>query len=73
MIFAATDAGEKGLYGAKAFVTNPPVPLAAIAVNLNWICWPRAVDVTDCMSRPPKPYRNWLSLLIVQSIVPDYT
>jgi len=35
IIFVATDAEEKGLYGAKAFVASPPVPLAAIWVNLN--------------------------------------
>ncbi|OWK71024.1 M28 family peptidase [Pedobacter sp. AJM] len=35
IIFASFDAEEMGLQGAKAFVANPPVPLASIAVNLN--------------------------------------
>lgn len=35
IIFLATDAEEQGLYGAKAFVENPPVPLASIKANLN--------------------------------------
>ncbi|MDO6692956.1 M28 family peptidase [Aliiglaciecola sp. 3_MG-2023] len=35
IIFLATDAEEKGLYGSKAFVQNPPVPLEQIKYNLN--------------------------------------
>lgn len=35
IIFVATDAEEKGLYGAKGFLADPPVPLAAIILNLN--------------------------------------
>ena len=35
IIFASFDAEEMGLQGAKAFVANPPVPIATIAVNLN--------------------------------------
>lgn len=35
IIFVATDAEEKGLYGAKAFLLDPPVPLQAIKYNLN--------------------------------------
>ncbi|QPH39401.1 M28 family peptidase [Pedobacter endophyticus] len=35
IIFAAFDAEEMGLQGAKAFVGNPPVPINTIAVNLN--------------------------------------
>ncbi|MDN3585207.1 M28 family peptidase [Pedobacter aquatilis] len=35
IIFAAFDAEEMGLQGAKAFVANPPVPIQTIAVNLN--------------------------------------
>ncbi|GAC15432.1 M28 family peptidase [Aliiglaciecola lipolytica] len=35
VIFLATDAEEKGLYGSKAFVQNPPVELANIKYNLN--------------------------------------
>lgn len=35
IIFAAFDAEEMGLQGAKAFVANPPVPINTIAVNLN--------------------------------------
>lgn len=34
-IFLATDAEENGLYGSKAFVTNPPVELSSIVLNLN--------------------------------------
>ncbi|WP_053058385.1 M28 family peptidase [Pedobacter sp. BMA] len=35
IIFAAFDAEEMGLQGAKAFVANPPVAINTIAVNLN--------------------------------------
>jgi len=35
IIFASFDAEEMGLQGAKAFVSNPPVPINTIAVNLN--------------------------------------
>ncbi len=35
IIFAALDAEEKGLQGAKAFVENPPIPKEKIALNLN--------------------------------------
>lgn len=35
IIFLATDAEEKGLFGAKAFVADPPVPLSSIQFNLN--------------------------------------
>lgn len=35
IIFAAFDAEEMGLQGAKAFVANPPVPVNTIAINLN--------------------------------------
>ncbi|WP_231491448.1 M28 family peptidase [Pedobacter sp. Leaf170] len=35
IIFAAFDAEEMGLQGAKAFVANPPVPIETIVVNLN--------------------------------------
>jgi len=35
IIFLATDAEEDGLFGAKAFVANPPVKLAQIKYNLN--------------------------------------
>ncbi|WP_460856457.1 M28 family peptidase [Rheinheimera gaetbuli] len=34
-VFIATDAEEDGLYGAKAFVAAPPVPLTNIVLNLN--------------------------------------
>lgn len=34
-LFVATDAEEQGLYGSKAFVAAPPVPLATIVLNLN--------------------------------------
>lgn len=33
--FAAMDAEEQGLQGARAFVTNPPIPLGQIALNVN--------------------------------------
>ncbi|WP_169726084.1 M20/M25/M40 family metallo-hydrolase [Aestuariibacter salexigens] len=35
VLFLATDAEEKGLYGAKAFVESPPVSLDQIVANLN--------------------------------------
>jgi hypothetical protein len=35
IIFAALDAEEGGLNGARAFVRAPPVPLTAIALNVN--------------------------------------
>ncbi|WP_293788639.1 M28 family peptidase [uncultured Pedobacter sp.] len=35
IIFAAFDAEEMGLQGAKAFVGNPPIPVNTIAINLN--------------------------------------
>ncbi|AWO01525.1 peptidase M20 [Chitinophaga alhagiae] len=35
LIFAAFDAEEMGLQGAKAFVARPPVPLGRIVANLN--------------------------------------
>jgi hypothetical protein len=35
LIFAAFDAEEMGLQGARAFVANPPVPVASIKLNVN--------------------------------------
>lgn len=35
VIIALWDAEESGLLGARAFVANPPLPLARIAMNLN--------------------------------------
>ncbi|WJG08813.1 M28 family peptidase [Aliiglaciecola sp. LCG003] len=35
IIFLATDAEEKGLYGAKGFLQKPPVSLSKIKYNLN--------------------------------------
>lgn len=35
IIFAALDAEEGGLQGARAFVAEPPVPLESIALNVN--------------------------------------
>lgn len=35
IIFAAFDAEEMGLQGAKAFVTNPPVAIEKIKLNIN--------------------------------------
>lgn len=36
VILAAFDAEEEGLQGAKAFVKTPPVPLASIALDVNF-------------------------------------
>ena len=36
VVFAAFDAEEAGLQGAKAFVRTPPVPLATIALEINF-------------------------------------
>jgi len=36
VIFAVVDAEESGLRGARTFVANPPVPLASIALNVNF-------------------------------------
>jgi Zn-dependent M28 family amino/carboxypeptidase len=35
-VFAALDAEELGLQGAKALVARPPVPLARVALNINF-------------------------------------
>jgi Zn-dependent M28 family amino/carboxypeptidase len=35
ILFVATDAEEIGLRGARAFVADPPVPLASILLNVN--------------------------------------
>jgi len=35
ILFAAVDAEEGGLQGARAFVANPPVPLERIAMEIN--------------------------------------
>lgn len=35
VIFAAFDAEEQGLQGAKAFVADPPIPKARLALNIN--------------------------------------
>ncbi|PST82101.1 peptidase M20 [Pedobacter yulinensis] len=35
LVFAAFDAEEMGLQGAKAFVASPPVPLDKIVLNIN--------------------------------------
>ncbi|TKC06259.1 M28 family peptidase [Pedobacter frigoris] len=35
LVFAAFDAEEMGLQGAKAFVATPPVPLGKIKLNIN--------------------------------------
>lgn len=35
VIFAAVDAEEQGLQGARAFVADPPVPAEAIRLNVN--------------------------------------
>ncbi|MCW8877076.1 MAG: M20/M25/M40 family metallo-hydrolase [Kangiellaceae bacterium] len=35
IIFLATDAEESGLFGAKAFVENPPLPLSQVKYNIN--------------------------------------
>lgn len=36
VILAVVDAEEGGLRGARAFVANPPVPLASIVLNINF-------------------------------------
>ena len=35
LLFAALDAEEIGLLGARAFVSNPPVPLDSVLMNVN--------------------------------------
>jgi hypothetical protein len=35
IVFAAFDAEEQGLQGARAFVATPPIPKARIALNIN--------------------------------------
>ena len=35
VLFVATDAEERGLFGAKAFVSDPPVAIDSIKYNLN--------------------------------------
>jgi Zn-dependent M28 family amino/carboxypeptidase len=35
LLFVAFDAEESGLRGARAFVADPPVPVGALAINLN--------------------------------------
>ena len=35
IVFAALDAEESGLNGSKAFVADPPIPRAAIVMNVN--------------------------------------
>lgn len=34
-LFVATDAEESGLYGAKAFIAEPAVPLSKVILNIN--------------------------------------
>ncbi len=36
IVFVALDAEESGLQGARAFVADPPVPVEAIALNVNF-------------------------------------
>lgn len=43
LLFVCFSAEEKGLVGSRAFVADPPVPLADIAVNLN----------LEMLGRPP--------------------
>jgi Zn-dependent M28 family amino/carboxypeptidase len=50
-IFLATDAEENGLYGSKAFVAAPPIPLAQIVLNLN----------LDMLSRPGRRGKLYLT------------
>ncbi len=35
IVFAALDAEESGLNGSKAFIGDPPIPRAAIVMNVN--------------------------------------
>lgn len=44
LIFAAFDAEELGLQGSQAFVRQPPVPAAALSLNLNLDMIGRAPD-----------------------------
>jgi Zn-dependent M28 family amino/carboxypeptidase len=50
-LFVATDAEEDGLYGSKAFVAAPPVPLNRIVLNLN----------LDMLSHPDQRGRLYLT------------
>lgn len=50
-LFIATDAEESGLYGSKAFVAAPPVPLGNIVLNLN----------IDMIGRPDRHGRLYLT------------
>jgi len=50
-IFIATDAEENGLYGSKAFVSSPSVPLGNITLNLN----------LDMIGRPDRRGRLYLT------------
>ena len=50
-IFLATDAEENGLYGSKAFVAQPPVPLSSIVLNLN----------LDMLGRPDRRGKLYLT------------
>lgn len=34
-LFLATDAEEAGLFGAREFINNPPIPLSDILININ--------------------------------------
>lgn len=34
-LFLATDAEEAGLFGAREFINNPPIPLSDVLININ--------------------------------------
>lgn len=44
VLFVATDAEERGMHGARAFVSSPPVPKSALALNVNLDMVSRASD-----------------------------
>lgn len=68
IIFAFFDAEEMGLTGARAFVANPPVPLAQIAANVNMDMVARGDNgVLWAVGTTPHPQMK----PVVQSLVAD--
>jgi Zn-dependent M28 family amino/carboxypeptidase len=68
MVFAFFDAEEMGLLGARAFVANPPVPLAQIAANVNMDMVARG-DNGSLWAVGTAPYP--VMKPIVEGLVPD--
>lgn len=68
LIFAFFDAEEMGLLGARAFVANPPVPLAQIAANVNMDMVARG-DNGSLWAVGTAPYP--VMKPIVEGLVPD--